>query len=116
MANEEHVERLKRGVAEWNAWHELNSGTADLSGADLSGIACGLARIDRSALVGPATSLRSTHKGKVMTDAVDAARERIGRAIFAGWDEHDVEELVRLVRKFADAVNGDAPSDPASAP
>jgi DNA-binding MarR family transcriptional regulator len=54
-----------------------------------------------------------TTKGKAMTDAVDAARQRIGRAIFAGWDERDVEELVRLVRKFADALNGNAPSDPA---
>jgi DNA-binding MarR family transcriptional regulator len=57
-----------------------------------------------------------TPQGKAMTDAVDAARERIGRAIFAGWDERDVEELVRLVRKFADALNSDAPSDPASTP
>jgi DNA-binding MarR family transcriptional regulator len=57
-----------------------------------------------------------TPKGKAMTDAVDAARERIGRAIFAGWDERDVEELVRLVRRFADAVNGYAPSGLASAP
>jgi DNA-binding MarR family transcriptional regulator len=45
-----------------------------------------------------------TPKGKAMTDAVDAARERIGRAIFADWEERDVEELVRLMRKFADAV------------
>jgi DNA-binding MarR family transcriptional regulator len=45
-----------------------------------------------------------TPKGKAMTDAVDAARERIGRAIFADWEERDVEGLVRLMRKFADAV------------
>ena len=56
-----------------------------------------------------------TAKGKAMTDAVDTARERIGRAIFAAWDARDVDELVRLMRKFADAVNGDAPSDPTSA-
>jgi DNA-binding MarR family transcriptional regulator len=54
-----------------------------------------------------------TPKGKAMTDAVDTARDRIGRAIFASWDEHDVAELVRLMRKFADAVNDDAPGDPA---
>jgi DNA-binding MarR family transcriptional regulator len=53
-----------------------------------------------------------TPKGKTMTDAVDAARERIGRAIFATWDERDVEELVRLMRKFADTVTGDAPGEP----
>jgi erythromycin esterase-like protein len=39
-----------------------------------------------------------------MTNAVDTTRERLGRAIFATWDERDVEELVRLMRKFADAV------------
>jgi DNA-binding MarR family transcriptional regulator len=56
-----------------------------------------------------------TPKGKAMTDAVDAARERIGRAIFAAWDDREVDELVRLMRKFADAVNDDAPGDSASA-
>jgi acyl-CoA reductase-like NAD-dependent aldehyde dehydrogenase len=48
-------------------------------------------------------------KGKAMTDLVDAARERIGRAIFATWDAHDFEELVRLMRKFADAVTEEPP-------
>jgi DNA-binding MarR family transcriptional regulator len=47
-------------------------------------------------------------KGKAMTDAVDAARDRIGRAIFATWEPQDVEELVRLMRKFADAIKDDA--------
>ena len=42
--------------------------------------------------------------GKIMTDAVDAARDRIGRTIFATWEARDVDELVRLMRKFADAV------------
>jgi erythromycin esterase-like protein len=60
---------------------------------------------------GAAGNSRS-YRDKTMTDAVDAARERIGRAIFATWDERDVEELVRLMRKFADTVTGDAPGDP----
>jgi DNA-binding MarR family transcriptional regulator len=55
-----------------------------------------------------------TPKGKAMTDAVDAARERIGRTIFAAWDDREVDELLRLMRKFADAVNDDGPGDPAS--
>jgi DNA-binding MarR family transcriptional regulator len=55
-----------------------------------------------------------TPKGKTMTDAVDAARERIGRAIFATWDERDIDELVRLMRKFADTVNGDDAVDAAN--
>jgi hypothetical protein len=41
-----------------------------------------------------------------MTDAVDRARERLVSVMFATWDDRDVEELVRLTRKFADAVSG----------
>jgi DNA-binding MarR family transcriptional regulator len=48
-----------------------------------------------------------TAKGKAMTDAVDRARERLVAAMFATWDERDVGELVRLMRKFADALSGD---------
>lgn len=40
-------------------------------------------------------------KGKTMTDAVDAARERRGRAIFATWEPQEFDDLVRLVCKFA---------------
>jgi hypothetical protein len=46
-----------------------------------------------------------------MTDAVDRARERIVGGMFASWDDHDVDELVRLMRKLADAMT--APEDPA---
>ena len=45
-----------------------------------------------------------TAQGKAMTDRVDAARERLGRAIFQSWEPHDVDELLRLMRKFADAL------------
>lgn len=41
-------------------------------------------------------------QGKVMTDRLDAARERLGRAIFESWEERDIGDLVRLMRKFAD--------------
>ncbi|WP_409033798.1 MarR family winged helix-turn-helix transcriptional regulator [Rhizobium sp. AP16] len=46
-------------------------------------------------------------KGKIMTDAVDGARDRIGGAILESWDVNDIDDLVRLMRKFADALNGD---------
>ncbi len=45
-----------------------------------------------------------TPKGKAMTNAVDAARDRMGRAIFKTWDAREMDELVRLMRKFADAL------------
>ena len=38
-----------------------------------------------------------------MTDKIDAARERMSRAIFDTWDEKDIADLVRLMRRFADA-------------
>ena len=54
-----------------------------------------------------------TPRGKTMTDAVDLARDRIGRSIFESWEERDVAELVRLMRKFADDIA--APDSPAGA-
>ena len=50
----------------------------------------------REAIVTPA--------GRAMTDRIDAARERLGRAVFETWEAHDLDELVRLLRKFADAA------------
>jgi DNA-binding MarR family transcriptional regulator len=43
-------------------------------------------------------------QGKMMTNRVDTARERLGRTIFASWEPEDVEALIRLMRKFADAL------------
>ncbi|WP_397458503.1 MarR family winged helix-turn-helix transcriptional regulator [Pseudomonas asplenii] len=50
-----------------------------------------------------------TTNGKAMTDRIDNARKRIGQAIFAKWDAQDVDDLVRLMRKFADDLRDDAP-------
>ncbi len=43
--------------------------------------------------------------GKAVTDRVDAARERLGRAVFESWDPADVADLARLMRRFADALS-----------
>lgn len=53
-----------------------------------------------------------TPKGKAMTDLVDAARERIARTVFKTWNKRDFDELVRLMRKFADALQN-PPADAA---
>ncbi|WCM90503.1 MarR family winged helix-turn-helix transcriptional regulator [Acidovorax sp. NCPPB 3576] len=53
-----------------------------------------------------------TARGKEMTTRIDAARKRMAQAIFSDWNEHDVEELSRLMRKFADAI-GDTTSETA---
>lgn len=43
-------------------------------------------------------------KGKAMTVRIDSARERIGRTIFSTWAKEDIEDLVRLLQMFADAL------------
>jgi DNA-binding MarR family transcriptional regulator len=47
-----------------------------------------------------------TAQGKATTDKVDAAREKMAREIFVDWDEDEVKDLIRLMRRFADAVAG----------
>ncbi len=44
-----------------------------------------------------------TAKGKAIIEEIDAARARYFRKMFANWDVRDVDELTRLMRKFADA-------------
>lgn len=43
-----------------------------------------------------------TDKGRQMTDALDAARQRIVAPILAKWSEEDFSDLVRLTRRFVD--------------
>ncbi len=43
-------------------------------------------------------------KGKAMTDRIDAARERMGNAIFKDWSKDELDVFVRLMRKFANAM------------
>lgn len=54
----------------------------------------------------------ATVTGKAMTDRIDTARERIARSVFGSWEERDIDDLVRLMRKFADAIK----EEPAEAP
>lgn len=43
-------------------------------------------------------------KGKAVTDRLDQARERLAREIFQDWTAEDITDLVRLMRKFAEAL------------
>jgi DNA-binding MarR family transcriptional regulator len=45
-----------------------------------------------------------TPKGKTATDAIDAARGRMALDLFGGWSQGDFDDLVRLMRKFADGM------------
>ena len=48
-----------------------------------------------------------TESGKAMTHRLDEARKKIGQAIFDQWDEQDISDLVRLMRRFADDIKDD---------
>jgi DNA-binding MarR family transcriptional regulator len=69
---------------------------AKLEGLGLVSRVAGEDRRVRLAAVTPA--------GKAMTNEVDAARLRMAHAIFADWDEADIDTLARLMRRFADAL------------
>jgi DNA-binding MarR family transcriptional regulator len=88
---------------------------ADRAGRDYTTVSRQVAKLESLGLIQrrpSATDRRVseavvTAKGKSMTDRVDAARERIGIEIFKNWDPEDLDNLVRLMRKFADAVKDD---------
>ena len=88
---------------------------ADRAGRDYTTVSRQVAKLESLDLVerrGNAADRRVREavispKGKAMTDRIDVARERMGRAIFESWDEHDFNELVRLMRKFAEDISGD---------
>lgn len=50
-------------------------------------------------------------KGKLMADRIDAAREQIATTVFKNWDAKDIEDLVRLMSKFAEALGDEIPVD-----
>jgi len=43
-----------------------------------------------------------TGKGKEMASAIDVARQRIATELFAKWSKRDLQDLARLMRRFAD--------------
>ena len=95
---------------------------ADRAGRDYTTVSRQVAKLESLGLVERregATDRRVreavvTPHGKAMTDRVDAARERMGRVIFESWDPHDIDELVRLTRKFADAMKDEPSGEGAS--
>ncbi|MBB1199496.1 MarR family transcriptional regulator [Enterobacteriaceae bacterium 89] len=52
-----------------------------------------------------------TEQGLGLTRNIDSARQKLMNQIFADWQEEDVGELFRLVRKYAESVKGKTPSD-----
>lgn len=85
---------------------------ADRVGRDHTTVSRQVARLESLGLVERRAAITDrrvreaviTDAGKAMTDRIDVAREKIGHAIFQSWDEQDLADLVRLMRRFADAA------------
>jgi DNA-binding MarR family transcriptional regulator len=43
-----------------------------------------------------------TAKGRTMAAALDEARDRLAARVLANWNKKDLQDLVRLMRRFAD--------------
>jgi DNA-binding MarR family transcriptional regulator len=89
---------------------------ADRVGRDYTTVSRQVAKLESQGLVTRQASALDrrvresviTEKGKAMTDRVDDARERIGMSIFSTWEEGDFDNLVRLMRKFAEDIKEDS--------
>jgi DNA-binding MarR family transcriptional regulator len=83
---------------------------AELAGRDYSTVSRQIAKLESLGLVARCASpadgrVRAaiiTDKGRVMTSALDAARQKIIEKLLADWETEDVRVLARLLRKFAD--------------
>jgi DNA-binding MarR family transcriptional regulator len=83
---------------------------ADRVGRDYTTVSRQVAKLESLGLVarrpGKAdrrvTAAVVTEKGRAMSEVLDAARERLAAKALAGWSEQDLEELARLLRRFAD--------------
>nr|WP_314355792.1 MarR family transcriptional regulator [uncultured Achromobacter sp.] len=85
---------------------------ADRLGRDYTTISRQVAKLERMGMVMRHENpddrrMRETvvsSEGKAVTDKLDQARERLAKDIFQDWTAEDITDLVRLMRKFAEAL------------
>lgn len=83
---------------------------SELVGRDYTTVSRQAAKLDSLGLISRRPSkvdsrvreAKITGKGRQMTSAIDAARERMAAVMFAKWSRHDLQELARLLRRFTD--------------
>src|ERR1700722_11405198 len=83
---------------------------AELVGRDYTTVSRQIARLSSLGLISRSPSKTDqrvrgaviTAKGEEMTSAIDAARERMAKMLFAKWSKRDLQDLARLMRRFAD--------------
>lgn len=89
---------------------------ADRAGRDHTTVSRQVARLEELGLVTrqPGATDRRVREavaspaGRAMIGKVDEARARIGRETLKDWDAGELDELVRLMEKFAGAMEGRA--------
>jgi DNA-binding MarR family transcriptional regulator len=92
---------------------------ADRAGRDYTTVSRQVAKLESLGLVERQVSAADRRvrlaaisvAGKAMTGRIDEARARMGRLIFQSWEETDINELVRLMGKFADALTLGVPEE-----
>lgn len=85
---------------------------AERIGRDYTTVSRQVARLEELGLVDRRVSAQDrrvreailTAKGRAIVDRIDVAREQLAREAFADWDEHDLDQLALLMRRFADAM------------
>lgn len=83
---------------------------AELAGRDYTTVSRQIAKLESLGLVarcpspadGRVRAAIVTDKGRAMTRALDAARQKIIEKLLADWEVDEVRVLARLLRKFAD--------------
>ena len=92
------------------------TGVVDLAsrvGRDHTTVSRQVARLEELGLVDRNVNLGNhrmrqvsvTTQGKVATEAVDAARERLALKMFRDWSRSDYDQLLRLTRMLADGLD-----------
>lgn len=87
---------------------------AELAGRDYTTVSRQIAKLESLGLVARCPSPEDgrvraaiiTDQGRTITDALDAARQKIIEGLLEDWDKDDVRNLVRLLRRFADDALG----------
>ena len=87
---------------------------ADRVGRDYTTVSRQVAKLENLGLVirGAAktdrrvTEVAVTEKGQAMSEMLDAARERLAGRALADWSKDDLKDLARLLRRFADNLQG----------
>lgn len=83
---------------------------AELAGRDYTTVSRQVAKLERLGLITRQSSKADKRiraavisaKGREMAAALDQARERLATEVLANWTKKDLQDLVRLMRRFAD--------------